>query len=283
MAKLLKVMADFDWAQTRGKKLVVFALNYEHHALTEFAINQIQTQVDPKDYMIIIGNDNNQHNWTHLNPKNVWSFSLIHDTKGPRNGAFIRNYFLRRCESDWVMQKDGEVIVTGDFIYRIINLHTPWRAGKVCVLDDAHTTQILEKGVEWFMGSNPTPLRIIEPFVAVNSYHVKEIIGAADGRINPSTYFHYAYACPTAIFSKIGGYDERFTSYGWEDSDMFCRLFHNGIYLSPDAGCWAIHPRHPRAADSITAADVALMRDVFMKNSPADYIRNKTKEWGSGV
>lgn len=285
MAKLLDVKANFDWAETRGKKLVVFTPHYSNPQFTRFALEQIHTQVNTRDYLIIVGNDNVEENWDAFYNHNVRSFTLLHDTKGPRNGAFIRNYCLRRCESDWIMQKDGEVIVTGDFIYRIVYCHMPWRAGRIYVLSDIQTTQMLQNGVNWFLNSSGVlPTKIVELTVAVNSYQVKEIIEKADGRVNPSTYFHYAYAAPTSIFSKIGGYDEDYVSYGWEDADMFCRLFANGIYLVPDYACAAIHPHHPKAADC-TPEKLLQMRRLFVKKSPADYFRNKNHghEWGQGV
>lgn len=124
--------------------------------------------------------------------------------------------------------------------------------------------------------------RLVVPMIAENSYHAKEIIELADGKVNPSTYFHYAYAAPTAIFQKIGGYDEDYASYGWEDADMFCRLFHVGIHLMPDAGCAAIHPWHSQAVDC-TPERLLEMRQLFVKKSPGDFFRNKTHEWGTGV
>jgi len=283
MAKLLDVKQDFDWAETRSKKLVVFMPNYAHSHLTEFAINQIRTKVDPKDYLLVIGNDNVNHNWSHLRNKNVRSFTLLHDHQGPRNGAFIRNYFLRRNESEITLQKDGEVIMTGDFIYRAIHCHTPWRAGKVWVVPEHRTKDMLEVtgGVNWALEHMPLT-RLVIPMVAENAYHAKEIIELADGQVNPSTYFHYAYAAPTSVFQKIGGYDEDYVSYGWEDADMFCRLYHLGVYLVPDAACAAVHPWHPRATDC-TPEQLLAMRQLFVTKSPADFFRNKTREWGSGV
>jgi len=179
------------------------------------------------------------------------------------------------------MQKDGEVVVTGDFIYRIIHFHMPWRAGKIYVLNEIQTQNMLKHDPDWLM-LNMQPTRVIEPIVAVNSYHVKELVELADGKVNPTSYFHYAYAAPTAIFSKIGGYDEDYKTYGWEDADMYCRLFHNEVYLVPDSGCAAIHPFHPRAADC-TSENLLKMRQLFVNKSPADYFRNKTHAWGQGT
>jgi hypothetical protein len=283
MAKLLEVKQNFDWEETQDKKLVVFMPNHAHSQLTEFAIQQIRTRVDKKDYLLVIGNDNVDYNWDHLCNLNVRSFTLIHDNEGPRNGAFIRNYFLKRNKSEITMQKDGEVIVTNDFIYRVINCHTPWRAGKIWVVPEHRTKDMLEVtgGVNWTLEHMPMT-HLVTPMIAENAYHAKEIIALADGKVNPSTYFHYAYAAPTKVLQNIGGYDEDYKTYGWEDADMFCRLYHMGTYLTPDAGCAAVHPWHPRATDC-APEQLLEMRQLFITKSPGDPFRNRNREWGEGV
>jgi len=280
VSKITKIEANFDWGETRGKKLVIFMPNYKWPELTEFSINQIHTQVDPKDYLIIIGNDNVNWNWDHLRSKNVRFFSIFREDKGPRNSCFIRNYCIRRCESELFLNKDGEVVVVGDFIYNVINFHNPWRPGKIYVLDKIQTQSFLESNPEEFILRH-SPTKVVEMMIAINSYHAKEIIELADGRVNPSTYFHYAYACKTETFHYLGGYDEDYSTYGWEDSDMFIRLFHIGVHLIPDYSCAAIHPYHFRREDTAEGIE-ANMRDIFVSKSPADYFRNKNG-WGEGV
>lgn len=276
----IKVVSNFDWSETRGKRLVIFMPNYKWPELIEYSINQINTRVDPKDYLIIIGNDNVDKNWDHLWDKNVRHFTLFRDDPGPRNSCFVRNYCIKRCESDWMLNKDGEVILTGDFIYRVINIHCPWRAGKIYVLDENQTKRLLQMDSEKYI-REVDPTKIVSMMAAVNSYHAKEIIESADGQINASTYFHYAYSCKTESLHYMGGYDEDYVTYGWEDSDVFIRLFHIGVHLVPDYACSAIHPYHFRREDTAKEI-VADMRDLFVKKSPADYFRNKYG-WGEGM
>jgi hypothetical protein len=180
------------------------------------------------------------------------------------------------------MQKDGEVLVTGDFIYRIINCHVPWRAGRVMSLSEEATKMLLNHCFGMHQVPNLSKPHVVPLMVAENAYHAKEIIELADGKVNPSTYFHYAFACPTDIISKIGGYDEDYKTYGWEDADLYCRLFMNGIHLIPDYECIAIHPWHPKASDC-TPEQLLEMRQLFVTKSPGDFFRNKMREWGQGV
>ena len=123
MSSKIKVESNFDWTETRGKKLVVFMPNFHGNEFTEFSIRQIRTKVDPKDYLIIVGNDNFKKNWDHLRDKNVRYFGLLREDTNSRNSCYIRNYFLKRCESENVLYKDGEVVLLGDFIYNAIYFH----------------------------------------------------------------------------------------------------------------------------------------------------------------
>jgi len=281
MSKITEVQANFDWAETRGKKLVVFMPNYKWPEFTEFSIKNIHTTVDPKDYLIIIGNDNVAVNWEYLWSHNVRCFTLLRDEQGPRNSCFVRNYAIKRCQCDILLNKDCEVVLTGDFIYNAINFHNAWRPGNVFVLDPSQTDELLKLGDPDKFIQDRTPTKRTEMMVAMNSYHAKEIIQLADGKINPSTYYHYAYAVDLKYLHYLGGYDEDYWSYGWEDSDMFVRLFHIGVQPIPDYTCTAIHPYHFRREDCVREKEIS-MRDVFVQKSPADFFRNKDG-WGEGV
>jgi len=275
------IFENFDWAETRGKKLVIFMPNYMWANLTEFSINQIQTRVDPEDYLIIVGNDNVDTDWSHLWDKRVRYFTIFREDTGPRNSCFVRNYAIKRCLGcEKFLNKDGEVVLIGDFISNIIDSPKSWRPGIIYVLDETQTKNLLlATSVEEILPAFPVT-KYIELLESENSYVVKEIIEQADGRVNPSTYYHYAYSTDHEVLYKIRGYDEDYITYGWEDSDMFIRLFHLGYHIIPDYNCAAIHPWHFRRAD--TAEEVeANMRDIFVSKSPADYFRN-LGSWGDG-
>jgi len=139
-----RVKSNFDWGITK-RKLVIFTPNYSDSVLTALSISQIQTQIPEKDWIIIIGNDNVDVNWDHLKDKNVRYFTLLHGGVSPRNGGFIRNYAIKRCQSDLFFQKDGEVSVIGDFISKFIHSKSSWRSGNIIVLGKEVTQKCLEK------------------------------------------------------------------------------------------------------------------------------------------
>ena len=43
------------------------------------------------------------------------------------------------------------------------------------------------------------------------------------------------------VFNKIGGFDERFKSWGYEDTELGYRFYRNGCYMVPEMGAWAYH------------------------------------------
>ena len=188
-------------------------------------------------------------------------------------------------QSELYLGKDSEVIMQGDFIFNALNFGAGWRPGTIYSLTKKETQRMLDLGEKWkelfnYFDNDVYPTMKVEPYVADSAYAVKEMLEKADGQINPTTYFHYAYCVKLKYFHYMRGYDEDFSAYGWEDGNMYCRLFHQGVRLFPDPEISAIHPCHPRTSDS-KPGKVANMRDLFVSKSPANVIAN-TQGWGEG-
>lgn len=280
---MIEETRNFDWGETR-RKLCIFMPHFHCPEFTEFSIRQIVTQVDTKDYIIIIGNDNVPHNWDHLKPLNVKFFTLIREgvpAGTPRNGCFIRNYALARMQCERYVMKDAEVCVFGDFIYNALHFRTGWRPGTVYSLTVKETREFVAESNPgpWIIEKCTPKMHAPHP-VFENAYQLKQMLLDADGKINPTTYFHYAYGMDLPPVVQMNGYDEEYTSYGWEDTDLNCRLFAQNIVICPDESTIVVHPHHPRTSDSNINV-VANMRDVFVRKSPMAWFRNPNG-WGNG-
>lgn len=274
------VTGNFDWAETK-RKLVVFMPNHRVKKYVEFSISQIQTALPKKDWLIVIGNDNCDDKFDHLYDQNVRYFTLHTDYDGYRNGCFIRNYAIKRCQSNLFFQKDGEVVILGDFMNQFSMMRYPaWRCGFIFVLNEIKTEALMSGAVpdpnHW--GSLCT--RKIQLFIPEYPEEARDVIAEADGKVNYSTYFHYGFGVETSILQSMRGYDEDFKQYGWEDSDMICRLVAMGVNLVPDYSCAAIHPDHPRQKVMFTTMAES-MKGVFISRNPRQFIRNPNK-WGEG-
>ena len=120
----------------------------------------------------------------------------------------------------------------------------------------------------------------IDPVQIHSPKHAKWLIAAEDGRVNFSSYFHYAYAVKTKILQDFQGYDEQYLHYGYEDSDMFCRLLQEDQYLCPDYEVTAIHLYHDR--DPGWCIDQVIeMKKIFFASDPTVTKRND-ENWGGG-
>lgn len=273
----IEVTQNFDWSVT-DRKLCIFMPNYHNAKFTKFSLERIKTEVPKDDYVVIVGNDNTDDNFDEFAQDNIFYFSLKREDKGLRNGGFIRNYVIKRCQSQRFFQKDGEVVILGDFIKNCLEWETPWRAGNIYVLTDEQTEEYMKTGdTDGFID---TPTKKIEEIFPDTVEEVKELIRKAKGCLNLSTYNHYAYCVDTSVLKNMNGYDEDFTYYGFEDSDMFCRLYAQGLRIIPDYSCSAVHLCHPR--DELVINKINRMGGLFERKNPNKIKRNR-KRWGEGI
>jgi len=273
----IEIKQNFDWSAT-DKKLVIFMPNYNGKYLTEASIQRIQTAVDYQHWMILIGNDNVDDNWDHLRTNNVASITLLRDDKQPRNGAFIRNYVIKRCRSEYLLQKDGEVCIEGDFIHNAIEQCSGdlgWRPGYAVALNQVQTLEYLA-GCNSALDPICHEIEPVRPCVDVNL--VKEYLLRRNGQVNFISYYHYAYCVRTKLLQDVRGYDEEYRHYGWEDVDMYLRLGALGIEIKPDYNCYAVHLNH---RSTVNHDMLNVMASVFRSKSPVVTHRNDNG-WGEG-
>ena len=276
----MKVTQNFDWKETK-RKLVVFMPNHRVKEYVEFSISKIQTILPENDWLIVIGNDNCDDKFDHLYDQNVRYFTINTDSDEYRNGCFIRNWAIKRCQSELFFQKDGEVVILGDFMHSFVSMRYPaFRCGYIFVLNDGGTKDFMS-------GSMPDPnrwnaicTRRVQMFIPDYPEEARDEIAAADGKVNYSTYFHYGFGVETGVLQSMHGYDEDFNQYGWEDSDMICRLIAMGVHLVPDYSLAAVHPNHPRQKVKFQIMANS-MKTIFLSRNPRQFIRNPIR-WGEG-
>lgn len=61
---------------------------------------------------------------------------------------------------------------------------------------------------------------------------------------NPGLFWSLAFAVRRALFQNLGGFDERFTGYGGEDTDFGFRAHQSGVELLFLGGAGAFHQYH---------------------------------------
>ncbi|WP_064455316.1 glycosyltransferase [Streptomyces hygroscopicus] len=73
---------------------------------------------------------------------------------------------------------------------------------------------------------------------------------------------------PTAVFWRVGGFDEDFTGWGGEDIELGYRLHQHGIPMTVSRECWGIEAPHERTQDANVST---LLRncDLFLGKHPS--------------
>ena len=248
---------NFDWAVTE-RELVIFVPNYRRKLLFDHTIKEMYTEVPTKDWIIIIGNDGVHEDHSDLEEFNVKYFTLERPDTSERNGNKIRNFCIKRCKSKWLFQRDPEILYRHDYIATVLKHSKPkqmLRCGDVMQLTKRATEHSLARKIDrLFEGTCRT--------------------------VNPKdhTFMHYGCCLSTELLQSIHGYDECFTTWGYEDTDLFHRLQHTNCESFCLTDLQAIHMWHPPTSDG----HILREREVLYKKlDPKKIIRNG-EDWGNG-
>lgn len=307
-----------------GMDAVLFIPNHGRGDLVRFSIENIKTYIPNDRWLIIVGNDNVNEDFSDIADRNVRYFTIDVGSPSERSGSFIRNYFIKRCNARIIIQKDPEVIIVGDFISNIIRSGCGWRPGHIIKVDSDFVTNTILHGrcgldyispmvesqvmshfvdgnmeigeLSWVNRTIPNNSRAADlsaysglwnkllTKVRIGSESlfdaptVHDIIANRCGVQNVSSYLHYAFATSSGVLKSMRGYDEDFVSYGYEDSDIFCRLMAAQYTIAPDYECTVIHLWHK----SPDVSNLGSMHNLFKSKNPLDIVRNHDG-WGEGI
>jgi predicted glycosyltransferase involved in capsule biosynthesis len=251
--------SDFDWDITR-KDLVILIPNFKRADYIQKTINNlIKTSIPRDKWVVLVINDGFHESFEDLQDKNVYYFTFERSPLVERNGAFIRNIAIKRCQCNLLAQKDPEVLFTGDFIAGCFNNSSVlYRCGGI-----AHLTKQDQKH-KFFNG-------------VINEKELAQISVKFPILENQYVYFHYGHCVSINYFRKINGYDEDFTSYGPEDHDMYDRLLGCGLQPFFDKQCSPIHLYH-----GVPNTSHEEMKNVYKQKQKEGIIRNIGINWGEG-
>jgi glycosyltransferase involved in cell wall biosynthesis len=171
--------------------------------------------------------------------KNKISCPLVH-VWHPDEGfqaAKIRNKAIAKAGGDYIIFIDGDCIIPKDFIQNHLKLKQShyFVAGNRVLLTQEFTDDILNKNqdvklqdwrfIDWLRAKNK--INRIMPCVKLK---------LLNRMINFFTKQKWqgAKTCNLAVWKKdleqVNGFDENFTGWGFEDSDLIIRLMRNGVH-----------------------------------------------------
>jgi hypothetical protein len=247
----------FDWSLTH-REIVLFVPNYGRGQYIRRLAPLLRTALPRNEWVMLVANDGIHEDFSDLAPYNVVSFTLERPP-GERNGAFIRNYVIKRCQSRILFAKDPEVLIAGDFLSDAVSCDPAmWRTSVPHRLSEQMTMTFL-------------------------SGQELDILNLAYREGNPVEgspfYWHWGMSVRTRFLRDLRGYDEDFERYGCEDVDMYRRLKDHGVpeHLSSIP---AIHLWHP--ISSHLMEDDRTMNQLLVSKTGMVKERNSHRDWGNG-
>ncbi|WP_296944526.1 glycosyltransferase family 2 protein [uncultured Massilia sp.] len=148
--------------------------------------------------------------------------------------AMARNRGTLAAHGDYIVFLDGDCIPQRDFIARHRALSQPGClvSGSRILLDEALTRRVLDEGID--VAAAPLSARLGWRLRG----HMNKIIQLAVrwpdlGRTKKSFSWRRIKSCNLGVWrsdlERVNGFDESFTGWGHEDSDLVVRLFHAGV------------------------------------------------------
>ena len=223
-------------------KISLIITTYNNPVFLEMVLLSVQNQYLPTgvDLEVIIADDGSTIETTGLIKKyqENFPFQLIHvwqEDMGFR-AARSRNLAALKALGEYIIYIDGDCLLPSDFIGQHILLMEPgyFVSGGRIILHKNYTLQITQnkdisitkKSALQYIGTKLVG-KINKPFPQLR------LNPQAKWRKNKAHAWQHHKTCNLALYKKdllaINGFDESFSGWGYEDSDLVVRLINNNI------------------------------------------------------
>lgn len=197
---------------------------------------QALAQQNDANFEVLIADDGSTSETADVIKDNHWSFPMKHiwhEDQGFR-AARIRNLAVEKSQGDYLLFIDGDCVPRSDFIQRHRQrAERGWFvSGRRILLNSALTTAAItgaQKIVgwsywEWIKARFQGQCNRVLPLLRISLF---------DGKNRP-TQWRGAKTCNLAIwredFLRVKGFDEHYTGWGYEDSDLVIRLLRAKVF-----------------------------------------------------
>ncbi len=183
--------------------------------------------------------------------------------------AKIRNRGFAAAKHEYLIQIDGDLILHRHFISDHIKFAQAesFTTGSRVLLSEAFSRQLFldkEKDVKILFRQNNNML---------NSLHLPLLRSLMATRYkNKGKWKYYVKGCNMAFWKKdilaVNGYNEAFTGWGREDSEIAIRLMNMGVqkrFLKFGGICY--HLYHPEASRAMEAKNTQMMEDAITQKT----------------
>jgi glycosyltransferase involved in cell wall biosynthesis len=193
---------------------------------------------DTRDFEVLVADDGSTdetrvlvENYARRAPfpiRHVWQ-----EDRGFRAGA-ARNRALAQTRAEYVIFTDGDCVPPRFFVSRHLALAEPgyFVAGNRILLSDAFTRAALDEKLTLQRWSNAQWLCAWLRRDVNRALPLLHLPGGALRKAAPKRW-HGVKACNLAAWRedlvRVNGFDERYSGWGLEDSDLVIRLIHAGV------------------------------------------------------
>jgi glycosyltransferase involved in cell wall biosynthesis len=193
--------------------------------------------------------------------RHVW-----HEDEGFRLAA-IRNKGIAVANGDYIIQIDGDLILHPHFVSDHLDLQKPgyFVTGSRVLLSEESTHLLIQhQSIDVKKWSSKKR----NLFNGIRNKWIRRLL--AKRYKTSGKHFFYVKGCNMAFWKKdlikVNGYNETFTGWGREDSEIAIRLMNAGIkkqFIKMGGVCY--HLYHPVASREMEQENVRMMTEAFNK------------------
>jgi len=220
-------------------KIAVIVTTYNRTDALSLALEGYLSQND-KDFELIIADDGSTTETekviTYYQKKNVIKIRHIWQEDKSFRAAAIRNRAIAATSADYVIFSDGDCVPLPDFVgqHKYLAEKNWFAAGSRILLSAAFTLNILQEQIpvynwrmsKWIMARIKKDINRLSPFFSLP-------ISSLLRKVAPNSW-EGVMTCNLAAWRtdliKINGFDESYSGWGLEDSDLTIRLIRSNIY-----------------------------------------------------
>ncbi len=240
--KVSVIVSTYNWPQALTR--VLTALNAQTYHNLEIIVADDGSNNATRDVV------NNFKTASRFDISHVW-----HPDNGFRLSE-IRNKAAAIATGDWLIFIDGDSIPLPSFVAEHVRLAEPgwFLAGNRIMLREEITKQIIANGIDIHLWAK---VKFISVYLRGQIKRVHPVFKLPLGalRKRKPTVWQGAKTANLGVwrqdFYAVNGFDESFIGWGFDDSDLVVRLFHNVVYRKEARfAAQVIHLWHPEASRS---------------------------------
>lgn len=262
--------------------LSIIVTTYNWPPALKLVLGSLASQVKANMEIIIADDGSGAETKTIIEEAKSTIACAVHHVWQPDEGfqaAKIRNKAIVQAMGEYIIFIDGDCIITKEFIqnHLILKEASHFVCGNRVLLTQAFTQRLLTKNNEigvhywgilkWFSAAHQNKINRLLP--CVKSKILMKIVN-----FFAQQKWQGAKTCNLAVWKKdlleVNGFDESFTGWGFEDSDLIIRLLRKGVkrkearFYAPVAHLWHAEQPRDKATENFKKLEQVMLLSTFV-------------------